>query len=160
ASSIISRDPRFSRSAERSTELDEAGVSQALRCEPNGAERQAGRLGDPQQIVGSVAEVQHPELGPLDFLLLGEAAERGVEAASPELRLAERTEVQRRRVCLQDAGDLETHLDRVGERVGRDEVQVVSRAVVLPELPPRRPHETTYGKVESRRAVLTLVVAG
>src|SRR5262249_50883948 len=36
----------------------------------------------------------------------------------------------------------------------------VSRAVVLPELPPRRPHETTYGKVESRRAVLTLVVAG
>src|SRR5262249_44435628 len=107
-----------------------------------------------------VAEVQHPELGPLDFLLLGEAAERGVEAASPELRLAERTEVQRRRVCLQDAGDLETHLDRVGERVGRDEVQVVSRAVVLPELPPRRPHETTYGKVESRRAVLTLVVAG
>src|SRR5581483_9596085 len=93
--------------------------------------------------------------------LLGRRASRDapVQPALAELGLALRVEVQVPAVRLEHVDDLETAQQRVGEVLGPDEVEVVSRAVVSDELAVQAAGEDADRQVESRRAELALVPA-
>ena len=41
---------------------------------------------------------------------------------------------------------------------GLDEIEIVRRRVVFGKTPPHAPHQAAHGKIETRRAILPLVV--
>ena len=107
----------------------------------------------------AVRQVQHPEQRHLPRPGVGAAADRVVEAAPAELRLALRREVAPGPVALEQPQDLPGGVEGVGERLGAHEVEVVGGGVVFGKLPPGRARQAADGQVDARRAVLPLVVA-
>ena len=96
--------------------LEQFVLLERLRRLTNGLEREPGALGDREQVVRAVREVQHPQVGGLGVRAVGDAL---VEAASPELRLPVGREVPVAPVGLDDVDDLQGVAERGRERLGR-----------------------------------------
>ena len=109
-------------------------------------ERQAGSLGDVEQRVSGVGEVENPQHGELALALVLPAAGRPVQAPTTELRLAVRIEVHVGRVVLDHGKGVEHVLERIGQALGADEVEVVRGRVVLGVATPRRAHKAPTGR--------------
>src|ERR1700686_3524200 len=86
------------------------------------------------------------------------AAERAVQPAGAELRLALRLEVQVALVALDDVYDALTRLEAALQHRGRDERQIVRRSVVLRITAIDRAGESPGRKIEPRGTQLPLVV--
>ena len=122
-------------------------------------ERHRGSVRDLEQVVVSVGLVEDPEHRQLRLLPVRSAADRVVEPALSELRLAVRVRVQVGAVLLQSVEQPQALGERIRERLGAHELEVVGRGVVLGETAVRGAHQTAHRQVEAGRAVLALVVA-
>src|SRR4051795_11519110 len=109
--------------------------------------------------MSAVSQVQDPE----DRHLVGGynalSADAAVQAAPAELRLAFGVPAAEHSVTLDHVYDLLQHGERVRKAFGSDERKVICRTVVFGILAVWCPRETTDWKIESRRAVLPLVIA-
>ena len=112
--------------------------------------REPGLLGDLDQRVLAVREVQHPEQRELVHVRAVAGADRPIEAAPAELRLALGTEVHVGVVRLEHVEDVQVRLEAARERLGPDEVEVVRGGVVLGEAAGRRARERADREVEAR----------
>src|SRR5947209_12416165 len=104
-----------------------------------------------------VGEVEHPQKRHLDRLLVDVAADRAVQTAAAELRLALGLQVDVRVVPLEDLEDGENLVEGVADLRGTDKAEIVRRRVVFGIFAVRRPPEATDGQVEPRGAELALV---
>ena len=121
-------------------------------------ERIVGALGDLEQPVPAVGEVEHPQHGHLVGTDVAQTTHCSVQPASPKLWLAFRVGVEIRLVVLQHVENIQRDGQGIGQRCRVNEIEVVSRGVVLRILPVRGPHQAADGQVESRRAILPLIV--
>lgn len=124
----------------------------------NGGEGQVGALGDVEQRVLAVGEIQNPKAR-VDFVGGRGAAGGAIEAAATKLRFAKRMEIAKAAIGFQDVEDGGADSERLRERVGIDETEVVGGGVILRESAPDAAHKATDIEIESGGTVLALVVA-
>jgi len=124
----------------------------------DGGEGQAGALGDVEQRVPAVGKIQNPKTR-VDFDGGRSPAGGAIEAAATELRFAKRMEIAKAAIGFQDVENGGADSERLRERVGIDEAEIVGGSVILRESSPDAAHEATDIEIESGRTVLALVVA-
>src|SRR6266404_1200383 len=107
--------------------------------------------------MSSVRHVKHPQQSHLEICGRG-ATGVPIHAATAKLWLTLRIEIDACAVVLEYLNDGEHFGQRILERFGGYEVEVVVRRVILRESSIRRTRETSHREVEAGRTVLSLVV--
>src|SRR5438128_3179927 len=125
---------------------------------PDDIEGATGPLGDFQQAVLAVGEIEDPQHGHLVHRGVGEPADGVIEPPLPELRLALRVLAHVGAVALENVEDRQTRHERGRELRRMHEVQVVRRGVVLRKAAVRRPRQPADRQIEAGRAELALVI--
>ncbi len=124
----------------------------------NHLERQPRSLRDIKQRVFAVRLIQHPETR-VDIFFQSVAMRSFIQAAPAELRLAKRTQVPVTPVFFQHVHNRGTNSQRFRQILRANEIQIVGRCVVLRKTSPHAAHQAADGKIETRRAILPLVIS-
>jgi len=119
---------------------------------------QARRRGDVVQAVQAVRLIQDPQQRVFEILRVV-AARAPEEAAFAQPRLTVRQTAAEAVVAVNAAQNPCEPTDRLGERIGVDQVQVVGGCVVLGVFAVGRASEPTDGQVEAGRAELAFVIS-
>ncbi len=105
-----------------------------------------------------IGKIKHPK--PCIYLRPDRITPRGtVKVPLSELWFAVGAQVAISLIVLEHIDDATADPKRSRQLRWLDEIEVVSGSVILRECPPNTSHQTAYRKVETRRAVLALVVA-
>src|SRR5579863_8985533 len=105
----------------------------------------------------AIRKIQHPKPRvDLDSHCL--AARGAVEVPFSQLRFAIGTQIAISPVVFQNINRGDTNAKRLGQLLRLDEVEIVSRGVILRKSPPHTPHQTADWEIETGRTVLSLVV--
>jgi hypothetical protein len=86
------------------------------------------------------------------------SAHGAIQAAASQLRFATRVLAQIGDVVFQNIKCRETLGEGVGQAGGLHEFQIIGRSVIFGEFAVGRSHEASYRQIETRRAVLPLIV--